>query len=237
LRGDVETWNSIKNFIKDKHNADVFIHTWITYEDKFYAYDVDKVHRKVDDYTNGWNDRQIARQSTFQNNIKSFLDILKPVRLQLDLQKIFDNTKYFENSQPNHADVISYQNSVSQLYSREMSIKLCREYEIENNSHYDFIIQVRSDILFNNHLDVRFHGLSKNNTDTVVYGDKESMIKYGNIYNQYVPQLKFNCSDLPIWHMEHHLDKYLKSIGIFINYVIMPFVNKDHGIKRIDKIG
>ena len=107
LRGDVETWNSIKNFIKDKHNADVFIHTWITYEDKFYAYDVDKVHRKVDDNINGWNDSQIARQSTFQNNIKSFLDILKPVRLQLDLQKIFDNTKYFENSQPHHVDVIS----------------------------------------------------------------------------------------------------------------------------------
>ena len=63
------------------------------------------------------------------------------------------------------------------------------------------------------------------------------MLRYGNIYNEYVPKLKFNSGDLPIWHMEHHLEKYLRSIGSVINYVRMPFQNQEHGIKRIENIG
>ena len=46
LRGDKDAWNSIKIFIKDYLDADVFIHTWITDEDKYYVYNIDNKDNK-----------------------------------------------------------------------------------------------------------------------------------------------------------------------------------------------
>ena len=244
LRGDEETWNSIRKYVKENLNADVFVHTWITYENKYYAANLEqynKIDNKIDnknEYLIGWNERQLKRQATLSKNIVDFLNIIKPKQILIEEQNIFDNTHYFENTNPSYDAVISYQNSLSQLYSRKQSIKMVNYFEEKYNMKYENIFLLRSDILFNNIFSkIKKNGIYTNNLDTVLYGNRECISMLGNMYDEYALLIKYNNGDLPLWHMEHHMMKYINTCGICKNIVVMPFALSGHGIKRIENIG
>ena len=128
LRGDKDAWNSIKIFIKEYLDADIFIHTWITNEDKYYVYNINDLIKDRDLENESidsklWYDKQFKRQNSTKNNIVDICNILTPKSIIIDEQKIFNNEKYFNNVIIKSSDAISYQNIMSQVYSRKKSIE------------------------------------------------------------------------------------------------------------------
>ena len=128
LRGDKYAQNSIKIFIKDYLDADVFIHTWITDEDKYYVYNIDELIKDKNlenesQLTKDWYNKQLLRQNSTKNNMDEIKNILNPKIFNIDEQKIFNNKKYFTNYKITSSDAINYQNAMSQVYSRKKVLK------------------------------------------------------------------------------------------------------------------
>jgi hypothetical protein len=134
------------------------------------------------------------------------------------------------------SDIISFQNSASQSYSRMKSIELITNYETNNNFQYDAIYQIRSDILLNNFIGlIRNNGIYTNKLDTIFYGDRNSMVELSKFYNEYVKHCNINSFILPLWHMERQIMNFIYNKKLSIIEVNMP--TNQHGIKRIENIG
>ena len=238
LRGDRETWVSLQKYLIDYLKADVFVHSWLTYEDKYYASNLEK---NIDDTKENndkilWFERQILRQKSIMNNLIDFLSIIKPIEIKLDKQIIFDSDKYFMGNKTLWNEIISFQNSASQSYSRMKSIELITNYEISNNFKYDVIYQIRSDILLNNFIGlIKKNGIYTNNLDTIFYGDRNSMIELSKFFIEYVKNCNINSFILPLWHMERQIMNFINNKKLTIIEVKMP--TNQHGIKRINNVG
>ena len=160
------------------------------------------------------------------------INIVNPKKILIEEQIIFNNEEYFDNNSNTVLnEAISYQNAISQSFSRQKSINLIIDYEKENLIKYDNIYQTRSDILFENFvIPINKNGIYSNFiNDTLYYGDRNSMIKFSNMYDEYFKLLLFQ-KDLNIAFMEIHIDNYIKKLGINKNIIILPFTN--NGIKR-----
>jgi len=240
LRGDKDAWNSIKIFIKEYLNADIFIHTWITNEDKYYVYNINDLIKDRDLENESidsklWYDKQFKRQNSTKNNIVDICNILTPKSIIIDEQKIFNNEKYFNNVIIKSSDAISYQNIMSQVYSRKKSIESILNYEKQNNIIYDNIYQIRTDIQLNNNINkITTNGIFKNNLDVIIYGDRLSMIKFSNMFDDYCINTHYLSHKFPLWNLEYHIDKYINDSNIKCINVSHPTVPElgVHGIKR-----
>ena len=234
LRGDKTTWDSILKYLIYPLNADVFIHTWSAIENKYYVHNISKF---IDTYNDSesykiWYEQQLLRQCTSTKNLQECINIVNPKKILIEEQIIFNNEEYFDNNSNTVLnEAISYQNAISQSFSRQKSINLIIDYEKENLIKYDNIYQTRSDILFENFvIPINKNGIYSNFiNDTLYYGDRNSMIKFSNMYDEYFKLLLFQ-KDLNIAFMEIHIDNYIKKLGINKNIIILPFTN--NGIKR-----
>ena len=119
-------------------------------------------------------------------------NILNPKIFNIDEQKIFNNKKYFTNYKITSSDAINYKNAMSQVYSRKKSIETILNHEKQNNIIYDNIYQIRTDIQLNNNINkITTNGIYKNNLDVIIYGDRMSMIKFSNIFDDYCVNIKY----------------------------------------------
>lgn len=240
LRGDKDVWNSIKIFIKDYLDADVFIHSWITNEDKYYFYNgdeliKDRVLKNESQLDKDWYNKQLLRQNSTKNNKDEINNILNPKIFNIDEQKIFNHENYFTNQKITSSDAINYQNAMSQVYSGKKSIESILNYEKHNNIIYDNIYQIRTDIqLINNLNKITTNGIYKNNLDVIIYGDRLSMVNFSNMFDYYCVNLKHLNIKLPLWHLEYHYNKYINDSNINYINVYHPTLSElgVHGIKR-----
>jgi hypothetical protein len=240
LRGNKDAWNSIKIFIKDYLDADVFIHTWITNEDKYYVYNIDELikDRNLENEsqsTKDWYNKQLLRQNSTKNNTDEIINTLTPKSIIIDEQKIFNNENYFTNYKITSSDAINYQNIMSQVYSRKKSIESILNYEKQNNIIYDNIYQIRTDIQLINYINsITVNGIYKNNLDVIIYGDRLNMINLSNMFDDYCINIKHLDIILPLWHLEYHIDKYINEKNIKCTNISHPTLPElgPHGIKR-----
>jgi hypothetical protein len=158
LRGDEETFNSIYKNIIVPNEADVYIHTW-DYYDKDYIFKNEDV-----DYTLDYPD-YIKRHLLEFDKINKFRDVLKPKKILIEEQFIFDNSSYVaigpQNLRSDHPEKsrhksctgISarlYQGVRSQALSQKRSLDL-----IENIEDYEAVIMLRNDLIFKGEHDLR----------------------------------------------------------------------------------
>jgi hypothetical protein len=127
---------SHKNFIMDKYDTDVFIHTW--WDPNCKEYDV-----------SSWS--TIDRCPSDKNAIEIIKEKFNPKLIKYETPRTFkvkdEIVKVLKEKGPGHpiSERINLSNSISQLYTIEEAIKLYEKYKEENSIDYDFIIMSRLD--------------------------------------------------------------------------------------------
>jgi hypothetical protein len=128
LSGQTRNWKSsyqsIKNQIIEKYNADVFIHTWDVFGKMI-------PHHYIKNYNDNFDEINYE-----------FIKNYKPKKIQIDWPK-YDTFKQKINES-------RFYNTLMMWYSIDKSNQLRKEYEFENNIKYDIIIRCRFDLFFEN---------------------------------------------------------------------------------------
>lgn len=128
LSGQTRNWkssyDSIKNQIIEKYNADVFIHTWNVCGKTI-------PHNFINDYSDN-----------FDKIDYEFIKYYNPKKIKIDWPE-YDTFKQKINES-------RFYNTLMMWYSINKSNELRKEYESENNLKYDVIIRCRFDLFFKN---------------------------------------------------------------------------------------
>jgi hypothetical protein len=116
--------NLIRYFGELYSDCDFFIHTWNVNTDKAGPPNSFEI---IDD-----------------GLIDKLIEIYNPKKIKIENYNI-TNCEEFDN--------LAYKNGInnSMFYSFMQSIKLKKEYELENNFKYDYVIKIRFDLIFNLH--------------------------------------------------------------------------------------
>jgi hypothetical protein len=132
-----KSYLSIKKFILDKYNVDVFIHSWVS-KDKNFVYPVAS-----------WTG---IKKLVIEENIHDELvQLYSPKKILIEEPRLFpeyDKGTYFTKNIP------------SIFFTMKMADKLRQEYEVQNNIKYDWVIRARTDTLLESFPEIE--KLSKN---------------------------------------------------------------------------
>lgn len=125
IRTAIETSENLIRYFGELYpKCDFFIHTWNVNTDK----------------AGPPNSFEIIDDDTINKLIK----IYNPKKIKIE-DYIITNRNEFDN--------LAYKNGInnSMFYSFMHSIKLKKQYELENNFKYDYVIKIRFDLIFNSH--------------------------------------------------------------------------------------
>jgi hypothetical protein len=239
LRGDDETFNLILENIVKPNQADVYLHTWMYYEDKEYLFNNPDVDYSMD------NIDYAARQTFDEIKFKKFRDLFKPKKIICEEQVIFDNTNYVaippQNLQSDWPTKSSagkctahgarlYQGIRSQALSKKRSFKL-----IENPEDYDIIIMIRNDLFIPSAYDFSQAQIDNNGiilyvinhnyvSDLIFVGGYETMSKMVDFFDHADDIYQNRNSGWTCEFNERHLKSYLESSGVNL-------INKEFGAR------
>jgi len=171
-------YESMKPYILDVFNPDVFIHTWDT-------------SNMVGKYFTNGND-WIMGDKIPENLMETMITLYKPTCYTIEPQIPFESNKWSERLMPS----IKSNHLYSMFYSIYKSNELKKQYEQKNNFIYDWVIRIRFDMalpsgpLSLNELDNNFlwvaTGCFDNNNgylDSLGYSNSRIMDIYSNTFN------------------------------------------------------
>jgi hypothetical protein len=139
LRTFQDCFPSIKKFILDRYDCDVFIHTWDTLEHN----------------TKTWHqsaDKKKSKASVDKKVISHIQQLYKPKKLKIDSQDFIDEAGFLGLDGPESG--ISKSGIKYMLYSQLAANELRKEYEQEHNISYDYVIVTRPDIKLLDEFDI-----------------------------------------------------------------------------------
>lgn len=181
-----ETLNNFKEkFLEPnkKHQVDIFAHFW--WEDN-YVGDVISRGSNVC-YTKNMRDYFIKEYNPINIECSPYMKV--------DFPQDYEKKQHCKNMP--YKDVqLCYYNGKSMFYSIKKSLQLAFEHANKENKEYDLYIRVRSDVIYDNHLnfenfiddylyviDGRHAGADRLLSDTFAMGNRENIEKYSKIYD------------------------------------------------------
>lgn len=197
LRTFESAYPSVKKYILDKLNCDVFIHTWDTLGHR---------HRSIDG--------SLSHQLT-NNLINKINTFYNPKKLIIEKNKHFAVSKIMINQRVDNRDVVGVQ---SMYYKIQACNLLKKQYELQNNFTYDCVIRFRGDLLINNTLPIvgnqdfnylylptigHFAGLN----DQIAFGNSKIMDDYSDLFSNINKYLEDGCIMNPEKLLDWHINK------------------------------
>lgn len=179
-------FNSIKKQIIDKYDTDVFIHSWsINHEDK-----LKKLYNPVASI--------FEKQIDFDMNLQKYGINDGPMDTWNVPKETLFSYKALLPAHPEYRKLLKQHSfrTQSRWYSNSKVIKLKKQYEIDNNFKYDFVITTRFDCFFKKFITIdnstksgfyasKREGRVDENLafyDLFFMGDSETMDKFSTIY-------------------------------------------------------
>jgi len=167
--------------IKPFGHVDVFIHTWF-----------------VDKYsTDKFNVSGLETSNVFDCSLQEYLDCYNPASVAIE---DFARSKYF------HCNNLSDRVRIA-FYVIHKSNQVKREYEIENNLNYDYVIRCRTDLKFERRLTEQ--DLECVNDGSILI---PSMLDFGGVNDQFAIGTPTSMNKYASLH--NRLDKYLFVDGL-----------------------
>jgi SAM-dependent methyltransferase len=212
LRTFEENYSSVKKFILDKNDCDVFIHTWNTIGHK---------HRNLDSNLS----------NTLTNNLlDKITKIYNPKKIVMEKERFFPPTKIMIKRMEKGRDIVGVQ---SMYYKIESCNLLKKQYENQNGFVYDCVMRFRGDLRIENSLPLNFGqnfdylylptvGNFGGLNDQIAFGSSQIMDKYSTLFSNIDTYLEEGCIMNPEKLLEWHLNKIqLKVNKTDIKYVIV----------------
>lgn len=140
--GHLRSYNKCAPFLKknllSQCDYDLFMHTWST----------------LDHNTQTWHDLKRLKGLTKETNIIASYGHLKGLKIEEQKVQELGNIiiKPFEHSEEKKMSVFGIR---AVHYSMAQSYSLCKNYALENQINYDYILFVRPDILLNTPLNIK----------------------------------------------------------------------------------
>lgn len=133
LRTFKECASSVKRYLLEKYDCDVFMHTW----------------SKTEHSTQTWHNSKCDSVDVDDNIIKTVQDLYSPKSLNVEEQiDVKDNSLVFCQHN-NGKNSISIQGIKYMIYSKWKVNELRREYESKKSIAYDYVIMIRPDVRLN----------------------------------------------------------------------------------------
>lgn len=238
IRGNLQTWKSVIDNIIEPNNADVFVHTWAYKHDKLYVKNCSDFLYN-DFVENEIKNVYLGRQNQSSSKYAEFISTFLPKKLLIEEQVIFDNDFLMNKNKIALYDAANFQNIRSQSYSRQKGVQIMKNYENENNFKYDYIYQIRSDILVTkkiccNNPNFHYFPINEYVIDTFVYGGRDSLVFMSDFHDHAIELYK-KYTALNYSHNEWFMYKFLVENQIPVTH-IEPFTDiqnfGDRGIIR-----
>ena len=211
LRTFESNFRTVKEHILDKHDCDVFIHTWDTLGVQFRA---------------GDSNLHITDTKKYLNIIQH---LYKPKKIIIEPSKQFAITPIMQQRSHEHRDVAGI---LSMFYKVEECHKLMKEYAIENNIKYDFVVRFRADLWMDSplpidgrttfsHLYLPIYGNFGGACDQIAFASPEVMDKYSTLYSNIEKYLHIGCPMNPEKLLLFHLEtQNIPMAKVSIRFVI-----------------
>jgi len=201
-------FGSIKKQIIDKYDADVFIHSWSTSHEN----ELKKLYNPITSV--------FEKQIDFSMNLQNYGINDGPMDSWAISKESLFSYKALLPAHPEYLKLLKQHSfrTQSRWYSNSKVIKLKRQYEIENNFRYDFVITTRFDCFFKKFITIddntkngfyasKRHGRVDENLafyDLFFMGDSETMDKFSTIYD-YV----YDYSIRPPFAARQHVERFV----------------------------
>ncbi len=208
-----------KEHFFDKYDVDVFVHSWST-DSKDKILDLFNPKKHI-----------IEKQIKFKHN--KYRKISKNKENQeIQFGKAISKGKAYHDVVKGYTPPKNRkQQCYSQWYSRKKSVELKREYEIENDFTYDFVMISRFDVCF--FTDVPFGDLdgdylyAPHNTDPLIDG-KKAKYNAALIYKKHPKKVEFKTND---WKRKGLMDFWFVSSSKNMDEFVKLFDNLDKYFK------
>ena len=219
-------FESIKNFILNKFDVDVFIHSWSSpYDEKVSTlYKPKKI--------------LIEKQINFETNLDDYS------LSYIDLHDEIGDLKYMNEKPSDYLKNFIFRTK-SRWYSQLKSLELMKDFKIENNINYEIVIQSRLDLILKyqdfESLDSKYINLvdaphqNKNQLfDIFFVSNYENSIKFLNIKDKLNKYPICPTNVLPIFFKDQKID-YQKSLKLD-NFILHRNLYKYYRINIFKKI-
>ena len=159
LRGDLETFSSIREHLVVPNEADVYVHTWSYKPERGEYIDIPDAIRSGIDFDIEDDVVKIDKKRAIldEDKLRLLSDILSPARVLIEEQVSFDPTRYFltepqskKSDLPRSSKGLCTLNSIRGYHrARSQALTKLRAFEaIEDPYQYDVIFLTRNDLLF-----------------------------------------------------------------------------------------
>jgi hypothetical protein len=204
IRSQTLVRDSIKKYLIDPYDCDVFCHFWHRYD-----------NLKYQNYYNKSDTDQYGSYSS--DSVKEIVDFYKPISLKYQFPLFEQNTKSMLFS-------IYESNNLRTEYEKNLGIV----YDVVIRSRYDILFKsqlIIEEVKDNTIYTINRPGGCGGYNEWVVYGKPNVMNVYSNIYNEYK-----NTQRILELCPEGMFGEYLNKLGIQVKYINRVFgVVREHG--------
>lgn len=222
LRGDEETFASIKKHLVDPNSADVFVHTWNYYDGVYYDPIVPS-GQPIDSSIRASENCEYRKKMDI-SKLTDLISIMRPVNMMAEEQVVFDITRHLSSNMKNiypgdrqsaeghiTSELISdYQRFCSQSLSKKRVISMV-------DDTYDVVFFLRNDLLMIRNFvigevvdGVYASGDHNRIFDQYFYGNLSSMklvsVLSDNVDNFLENHNRGFCTAYYEYHLAHYID-------------------------------